>query len=153
MYAPLSFCTFKLVADLSNWHLRPCNQCGKGLHFCLPSMCNAKHCAFCSWKTQWRKAQQMQPVWKEVTNHMQLCDNCTFQGAYCFVCEMSAMIEYVHEAKCMPCPAYRIPTKPTVWLQSLVYAGMPTVCHARDRFEWQMSRGWMVASSAYTEAC
>ena len=118
---------------------------GCNVRCCLPTMCTAAE------KTQWGKAQQMQPVWKEVTNHMQLCDNCTFQGAYCFVCEMSAMVEYVHEAKCMPCPAYRIPTKPTVWLQSLVYAGMPTVCHARDRFEWQMSKGWMVAVCMHSE--
>ena len=75
----LSLCTFKLVADLSNWHLRPCNQCGKGLHFCLPSMCNAKHCAFCSWKTQWRKAQQMQPVWKGVATCAAACQPCALQ--------------------------------------------------------------------------
>ena len=41
-----------------------------------------------------------------------------------------------------------MPKNPTVWLQSIVYAAMPTVCHARDRFEWQMGKGWMVAVPA-----
>ena len=41
----------------------------------------------------------------------------------------------------------RMTTNLTVCLQNLVYAckAVPTVCHAWDRFEWQMGKGWMVA--------
>ena len=104
----LTFCTplslqLSCWLHLSNWHLRPCNLCGKDLHSCLPTTCSFVPLAFnkvltqgtqkvlytvlykvlrpcnqcenglhsclptlAAEKTQTRKAEQMQPVWKGV---------------------------------------------------------------------------------------
>ena len=47
----LTFCTplslqLSCWLHLSNWHLRPCNLCGKGLHSCLPTTCSFVPLAF-----------------------------------------------------------------------------------------------------------
>ena len=125
----LTFCTSfslfapQLVADLSNWHLRPCNQCNA---LCLQpkrhsgekrNKCNqcGKRLQLALLLTQWRKDKEMQPVWKEValllTNHMHLCDNCALT-ALC-VWNVSSSAGY----SLLAWYAWSMPTKPTVCMQ------------------------------------
>ena len=126
--------------------------CGKRFNLLHPSLFAAQLLAASIKLTP----QTLQPVWKGValllTNHLQLKRHRREKQNKCNQCGKGYILLYQPHAAlyqlrstwssllCMSNIPYEIttiylPAKPTVWLQGLVYATMPTVCHARDRFE------------------
>ena len=69
LHLPLSPFAPQLVGDLSNWHLRPCNQCGKGLQ---PAPLLASQV-----KLKRHSGEKL--------NKCSQCHICTLHGAHCFV--------------------------------------------------------------------
>ena len=75
LFAPLSWLQIYQI-DTSDLATSVERGCTSAYQAC--AMQSIVHSA-CSWKTQWRKAQQMQPVWKGVATCAAACQPCALQ--------------------------------------------------------------------------